>query len=71
MPGSSTVAVHADRDIHPSRAVVPPIYQTATFSSEAAERFARVATESRGQNFYTRYGNPNHAQVAAVAKSRG
>jgi methionine-gamma-lyase len=66
MSGRSTVAVHADRDIHPSRAVAPPIYQTATFQAEDAEQFARVALESRGTDFYTRYGNPNHAQVAAV-----
>jgi methionine-gamma-lyase len=66
MPGTSTIVVHADRDVHPSRAVAPPIYQTATFSAPDAELFAHVATESRGKDFYTRYGNPNHAQVAAV-----
>ena len=66
MPGSSTIAVHADRDVHPSRAVAPPIYQTATFWAEDAEQFAQVAVEPRGHDFYTRYGNPNHAQVAAV-----
>ena len=67
MSGSiSTVAIHADRDIHPSHAVAPPIYQTATFWAEDAEQFARAAVDRRGQDFYTRYGNPNHAQVAAV-----
>ena len=66
MPGSSTVVVHADRDVHPSRAVAPPIYQTATFGAEDAEEFARAAVDRRGHDFYTRYGNPNHAQVAAV-----
>ena len=66
MPGSSTVAIHADRDVHPSRAVARPIYQTATFWAEDAEAFAQVAVDRRGQGFYTRYGNPNHAQVAAV-----
>ena len=66
MPGSSTVAVHADRDVYPSRAVAPPIYQTATFWAEDAEQFARAAVDRRGTDFYTRYGNPNHAQVAAV-----
>jgi methionine-gamma-lyase len=67
MPGNSTVVVHADRDVHPSRAVAPPVYQTATFSVPDAELFAHAAMESRGKDFYTRYGNPNHAQVAAVA----
>lgn len=63
---SSTVAIHADRDVHPSHAVAPPIYQTATFWAEDAEQFAQAATSRRGQGFYTRFGNPNHAQVAAV-----
>ncbi|MFJ6632500.1 trans-sulfuration enzyme family protein [Streptomyces sp. NPDC091376] len=66
MPGRSTVAVHADREVHPDRAVAPPIYQTATFSAEDAESFAQGAVEARGKDFYTRFGNPNHAQVAAV-----
>ena len=66
MSGSSTVAVHADRDVHPSRAVARPIHQTATFAAEDAEMFAQAAVEQRGHDFYTRYGNPNHAQVAAV-----
>ncbi|MER8066755.1 aminotransferase class I/II-fold pyridoxal phosphate-dependent enzyme [Streptomyces sp. NPDC094034] len=66
MPGNSTITVHADRDVHPSRAVAPPIYQTATFSAEDAETFARTAVDPRGKDFYTRFGNPNHAQAAAV-----
>ncbi|TCC28111.1 trans-sulfuration enzyme family protein [Kribbella speibonae] len=66
MTGTSTIAVHADRDVHPSRAVARPIYQTATFGAEDGEQFAQVAVERRGHDFYTRYGNPNHAQVAAV-----
>ena len=67
MSGSiSTVAIHADRDVHPSRAVAPPIYQTATFWAEDAAQFAQAAVDRRGQGFYTRFGNPNHAQVAAV-----
>jgi methionine-gamma-lyase len=66
MPGNSTIAVHADDDVHYSRAVAPPIYQTATFWAEDADQFAHAAVERRGQSFYTRFGNPNHAQVAAV-----
>jgi methionine-gamma-lyase len=66
MPGKSTVTVHADREIHSSRAVAPPIYQTAAFSAEDAATFAAGAVEPRGADFYTRFGNPNHAQVAAV-----
>ncbi|MFD8812875.1 trans-sulfuration enzyme family protein, partial [Streptomyces sp. NPDC059627] len=66
MPGSSTVTVHADREVLPDRAVAPPIYQTAAFSAPDGDTFARAAVEPRGQDFYTRFGNPNHAQVAAV-----
>jgi methionine-gamma-lyase len=66
MAGNSTIVVHADDDVHPSRAVAPPIYQTATFGADGAEQFAQAAIEPRGQDFYTRFGNPNHAQVAAV-----
>jgi cystathionine beta-lyase/cystathionine gamma-synthase len=66
MPGKSTITVHADREVHPSRAVAPPIYQTATFSAEDAETFAQVAVDPRGKASYTRFGNPNHAQVATV-----
>ncbi|MEV7289543.1 aminotransferase class I/II-fold pyridoxal phosphate-dependent enzyme [Streptomyces sp. NPDC093252] len=65
-PGSSTRAVHADRAVRPGRALAPPIYQTAAFAAPDADTFARAAVEPRGQDFYTRFGNPNHAQVAAV-----
>lgn len=66
MPGKSTITVHADREVQPSRAVALPIYQTATFWAEDGETFAQVAVDPRGKDFYTRFGNPNHAQVAAV-----
>ncbi|MEU1167295.1 aminotransferase class I/II-fold pyridoxal phosphate-dependent enzyme [Streptomyces sp. NPDC005921] len=66
LTAADTTTVHADRGIHPSRAVAPPIYQTATFWAEDGETFARGAVEPRGKDFYTRFGNPNHAQVAAV-----
>jgi hypothetical protein len=58
--------LHADRKVHPTRAVGPPIYQTATFWAEDAEQFAQAAVNRRGADFYTRYGNPNHAQASAV-----
>ncbi len=66
MTGTSTRVIHADRDIHPSRSVARPIYQTAAFWAEDSESFAQAAVEPRGKDFYTRFGNPNHAQVAAV-----
>src|SRR5471030_1584392 len=66
MTGISTSVVHADRDVHPSRSVARPIYQTAAFWADDSESFAQAAVEPRGKDFYTRFGNPNHAQVAAV-----
>ncbi|HEY0699644.1 MAG TPA: aminotransferase class I/II-fold pyridoxal phosphate-dependent enzyme [Micromonospora sp.] len=66
MTGTGTIAVHGDDGLSPGGAVAPPIVQSATFSAESDERFAAIATEVRGDAFYTRYGNPNHAQVAAV-----
>ena len=61
MSGSiSTVAIHADHDVHPSRAVAPPIYQTATFWAEDAEQFAQAAVDRRGQSFYTHRGGDGH-----------
>ena len=66
MTGKSTVVIHADRDVHPSSSVARPIYQTDAFWAEDGESFAQAAVEPRGKDFYTRFGNPNHAQVAAV-----
>ncbi|MFF7608233.1 aminotransferase class I/II-fold pyridoxal phosphate-dependent enzyme [Streptomyces parvulus] len=66
MPGRSTVTVHADRHVHPERSVARAIHQSAAFSADDAETFAQGAVERRGTDFYTRFGNPNHAQAAAV-----
>lgn len=64
---TSTTVVHGDRDVPPAqRPVAPPIYQTVNFWAEDGEGFAQAAVEPRGQDFYTRYGNPNHAQVATI-----
>lgn len=63
---SSTTVVHADRGVYGGHSVVTPIFQTVTFWADDAEGFARAATARRGQDFYTRYGNPNHQQVAAI-----
>ncbi|WP_433341734.1 trans-sulfuration enzyme family protein [Micromonospora sp. CA-111912] len=66
MTGIGTTAIHGDDGLSPTGAVSPPIVQSATFSAETDERFTEIATQTRGDAFYTRYGNPNHAQVAAV-----
>ncbi len=62
----TTGLVHGDRAVRADNGVSSPIAQTSTFTAASADRFAEMATERRGHSFYTRYGNPNHAQVAAL-----
>lgn len=61
-----SLLVHADRDVRgPSADVTAPIHPTSTFAlSEAG--LGAAAAGTRGAGFYTRYGNPNHDEVAAV-----
>jgi methionine-gamma-lyase len=61
-----TLLIHSDRHLNPTSAVVPPIYQTATFRGESAEDFAARAGQPRHPEFYTRYGNPTLSQVESV-----
>ena len=63
---ADTLAIHADRELNDTPAVVAPIWQTATFSARSAEEFLTMATEPRHDRFYTRYGNPTNSQAAAV-----
>jgi len=59
---SATRCVHLDADADPHGAVVPPIYQTATFRQQSATEF--------GEYDYTRTANPTRTllerQVAAL-----
>jgi methionine-gamma-lyase len=50
-------------------AVVPPIVQATTFASASNEEFIDQATKNFSDEFYVRYGNPNHTQVAAIVAS--
>ena len=63
LPG--TRAVHGDVQSR-AGAVVAPIYQATTFAASSNEEFLDAATRSYSDQFYTRYGNPNHTQVAEV-----
>jgi cystathionine beta-lyase/cystathionine gamma-synthase len=64
--GTQTVAVHADASVNETRAVSPPIWQTATFSANSSEHFSEIAGATHPPEFYTRYGNPTHRQVEAL-----
>src|SRR5438045_3825437 len=59
---SATRCVHLDADADPHGAVVPPIYQTATFRQQSATEF--------GEYDYTRTANPTRTllerQIAAL-----
>jgi cystathionine beta-lyase/cystathionine gamma-synthase len=60
-----TQLMHADRASRGSN-VVPPIYQASTFSFEDARGMAAGASTPGFERFYTRYGNPNHADVERI-----
>ncbi len=62
----TTRLVHGDRQVRSGGGVSAPIVQTSAFAASSADAFSRAASERRGDAFYTRYGNPNHAQVAAL-----
>ncbi len=63
--GIETKLLHADRRQH-GQDVTPPIYQTSTFAFDDPEAMARGASAPNFETFYTRYGNPNQAQVGRV-----
>jgi len=63
LEGMQTKAVYAAKALNRTSAISPPIWQTTTFGAETAEEFAEIAVATKPQEFYTRYGNPNHAMV--------
>ena len=60
-----TQAIHAD-DAARGGAVVAPISQASTFAAASDADFVHAATRSFADDFYIRYGTPNHTQVADV-----
>jgi hypothetical protein len=60
-----TKAVHGDHDAR-GGSLVPPIVQATTFAASTSEQFLDAASRTFSDDFYTRYGNPNHSQVAEV-----
>jgi methionine-gamma-lyase len=63
LEGIQSKAVYSAKTLNRTSAISPPIWQTTTFSAETAEEFAEIAVATRPAEFYTRYGNPNHAMV--------
>ena len=66
LPG--TQSLHADHDARHG-ALVAPIFQAATFAAASSEEFLDAATKSFSDEFYGRYGTPNHTQVADVVSA--
>jgi len=64
--GTQTKVVHASREFNRTHAVVPPIWQTSTFSADSGEHFIELARAVQPAEFYTRYGNPTHQQTEAT-----
>ncbi len=60
-----TQAIHAD-DAARHGAVVAPIVQATTFAHATDAEFVDAATRRFSDEFYVRYGTPNHTQVAEV-----
>ena len=63
---AETIAVHGGIDVYEHRPVVPPIYQTSTFSFDSAEGGASLFAGERHGYIYSRMGNPT---VEALEKS--
>lgn len=64
--GIQTRMIQGARPFNSTTAVMPPIYQTATFQLPTPEAGAEIATEVAPAQFYTRYGSPNNKQVEAL-----
>src|SRR5919202_2983515 len=67
--GLQTRLTHVDSELNTTRAAAPPIWQTATFVADSPEHFVELATSAHPTEFYTRYGNPTHAQVERLVAS--
>jgi cystathionine beta-lyase/cystathionine gamma-synthase len=63
--GPSTAAIHAGRAHNPTRAVTTPIFQTSVFELKENHEGAEFAAAIEPPHFYTRWGNPNAAEVEA------
>lgn len=64
--GLSTLAIHGDEALNQTRAVVAPIWQSATYEYATSNDLIDAASERAPAEFYTRWGNPNNKQLEAV-----
>ncbi|HEX8068793.1 MAG TPA: aminotransferase class I/II-fold pyridoxal phosphate-dependent enzyme [Pyrinomonadaceae bacterium] len=64
--GWQTRVLHEAARFNETHAVTSPIWQTSTFDADTPERLTALGEAIRPDEFYTRYGNPTHRQVAAT-----
>jgi methionine-gamma-lyase len=60
-----TDVIHADDEAR-GGAVAPPIVQASTFAADSDAALVDAATRTFTDDFYVRYGTPNHTQLAEV-----
>lgn len=64
--GWSTTAIHGDDRCNQTRAVVAPIWQSATYERDTAEALIDAANTRAPEDFYGRWSNPNNKQLEAL-----
>src|SRR5829696_6288132 len=64
--GLQTKVLHGSDKLNETHAVTAPIWQTSTFGADSAEHMTAISGADQPAEFYTRYGNPAHKQVAAT-----
>jgi len=62
----STELLHSATKDNPTRAVSPPIFQSATFRFEEPEDIAAAMVDEANPQFYGRYATPNTKQVETI-----
>lgn len=67
MAKTETDLIHQGEHFNETRAIISPIYQTATYlAAESIDQQLSDATAAKSPYFYHRHGNPTNSQVAAV-----
>ncbi len=64
--GLSTIAIHSDSANNQTRAVVAPIWQSATYQRPSAEELIETANQRAPAEFYGRWSSPNNKQLESV-----
>ncbi|MDP3275650.1 MAG: PLP-dependent aspartate aminotransferase family protein [Deltaproteobacteria bacterium] len=64
--GPSTLVVHGDRENNTTRAVVAPIWQTATYARDTSDELIDAANTRAPEDFYARWSHPNNKQLESL-----